>query len=136
MGTETQGACGNRRHRETNLTLHPPPEGESLRHAPSNGEGGWVLRRPPGRRPFRKPWRIRGFGKPWQIRLRAHSPSLYSRSPTTPQKNVLGKIGDLSGWYAGGVSSWGRLGSMGSRGARTARALGRRGGARALEGAV
>ncbi len=85
------------------LTLLPPPGRRVPRLATSNGEGGWVLWRPPGRRPFREPWRIRGhgrqwrsreLGRPWRSSLQGRGPSprlgLYGRSPTTPQKTFLG----------------------------------------------
>ncbi len=111
----------------------------------------WRIRglgRPWRIRGLRGPWRIRGLGKPWRVRLRARGPSpclgLYGRSPTTPppKKNSLGKAGALSGWYVGGVGSWGCPGSMGFRGSQLARTLGGAraactpGGAQALEGAV
>ncbi len=38
MGTETQGARGNTRHRETKSDI-TPPSGRPSRHTPSNGEG-------------------------------------------------------------------------------------------------
>ncbi len=73
---ETLGACGNTRHRDTDLTIASPSR--KARPAPCNIEPGWVGdcsgglkaeadtetgQEPPGRRPFRDPWRIQGHGR-------------------------------------------------------------------------
>ncbi len=62
------------------LTLPPPSNRRVPRRMTSKGEGGVGAleasrdtetgqdRRPPGRRPFREPWRIRGLRRPWRIR--------------------------------------------------------------------
>ncbi len=60
------------------LTLPPPSNRRVPRRMTSKGEGGWALwrpqgtrrqdRRPPGRRPFREPWRSGELGRPWRIR--------------------------------------------------------------------
>ncbi len=105
---------GNTRHRETGLILIPPPQRCVPRHATSNGEAGWAHwmpqgtrrqdRRPPGRCPFRDPWRSRELGRPWRSwePWRAAMASLPPRPrpqplprplrlvPYYPPKNVLG----------------------------------------------
>ncbi len=50
-------------------------------------------------------------------------PRINGRSPTTPPKKSLGKVGSLSGWHVGRVVSWGRSGSTGQNSERMVASL-------------
>ncbi len=114
-----------------------------------------ALRRPPGRRLFLSHGGSGdsvdhgGSGDSGSHGGSAFEPAAPARASAStagvllpPQKNSLGKAGALSGWYVGGVGSWGCPGSMGFRGSQLSRTLGGAraactpGGAQALEGAV